>query len=318
MFQPSELRPPYFLTKRCPHCRTVVMNPTVISTGCCPGCGRRVLAWPETAIEPTIDLPMLELTHSRIERITRRFSRHALMALMWFFVFVVGIIVFRDSIRGAIGQWVENDRISDLAVVLAYGPFLVMSIYWCARIVRLNHQSQHCPACRSTLTTHVALLRLTGRCPSCGTFIVANLDLPERDSSKALIPIEMFRAAWQERMKRLNRPLNRATIWLGVVVASSIVLAASLPDFPKWAEKRWGPYGAVAPVMLMSLAVLTAFLPFTVAIVRHSRSRSDGPTADPSMRCPHCETFLEAPGRCIASKRCDTCRRIVFAEPGTV
>jgi hypothetical protein len=305
-------RPTSVKPLNCPHCGQK-LNPhavLVIATHNCPACGRRVVADPEGDAPPAFTLEELDAAHAAAARAQSRVLWCVLVAFLAWLVVALVVILFRDTIRAAVGS---ADAADALFTAVMFVPAVcgVGVAVWTER--RGKRTSPKCPYCAGSLYHFTRLARLTGNCPACGRHVA---QLPPDEPAGVLPTANEFRAA----DRRANRSVGAALFVCAVMVAAPGGLYFIQPDRTAAAlEPRHGELtAAVIAAALMAGWGVCVLVVAILGMCFFSRRQRKRRAAYPVLDCPRCRADLTPVHHVIASRRCPSCRSRVLADPEPV
>ena len=216
------------------------------------------------------------------------------------------VILFRDTIRAAVGSADAADALFTAAVVVpaVYGVGVAV---WAER--RGKRTSPKCPHCAGSLYHFTHLARLTGNCLACGRHLA---DLPADEPTGPLPTANEFRTA----DRRADRSVGAALFECAVIVAVPAgPYFVQLDRIVAALEPRYGELTAtvIAATLMVGWAVgvlVVAVLGLGFFSCRWRKRRA----ADPALNCRRCRADLAPASHVVASGRCPSCHVRVLAD----
>lgn len=282
----------------------------------CPGCGRQVAAPPEADHEhPPFTRDQLDEAGAAFAQISKKLLGISACGVGAFFALFIGVVIYdvfisaEPDLEKKRGWWLIGGM-SAIAVLTSL-PFL-----WI--LSRAERAALKCPSCSASSQRTSRIIRVTGNCGTCGRRMIP---LPPPASEPPLLTVAEYRAA-QARIGGADRhQLVLGLLIVGMIAVIHLpfcVLALANHGDP-WDvfEPQYGLKGSIAIVfsVLAAWSVVIGWL--LIRLMRASDRRfALRRSADPALRCPHCQEGLGgAPAWVVASRRCPACCNVVLAEP---
>ena len=290
----------------------------MIPAGTCPKCGHRVMEFPISNTKPAVSRKQFAELSLTEQKVISSFGRPYLFSGIWFLASMIAIIFFRDTIH----EFCIQNNIAVLFDIFFWGmflPFIVVSIILIIKLERIRSRFPKCGDCRFHLYESKKIIQLTGRCPKCAALVLDENDLPKRDLQKRMLDIEKFHEASKTAIQRAQRPIYLSLFWIAFVIGIGVTISISFPGFNDYINDKFGPILLILiQCTLMTAFVLIATIPCYIALSRLSRICNSGYASVAGPCCPNCGKGLGNSGLCIASKRCEHCREVIFADPDGV
>ena len=318
MYQISDFQPPVWGSRPCPFCKRELSRNRgeVLVSGCCPLCGRTILECSTERVDVPFNSKTLEQFAEKSKSLHSRWAKRSIWTVVWFGIAALGMVLFREEIQRALAGWMSADSVDSILMAVVYLPMIVSLNLMVLQMVWFDKTAPHCSHCRVKLSMNVRCVLATGRCPNCTRFALNDFKLPEGNPTFEKWDISEFVQRRKAIIKKFTNPMNVATVWAGVgMLGLFIVMSLQLvtqTDF----EKRFGilPGTIIAFTSLIGIATVI-WLPEFIAILRASKQLSSGLSSVPNLCCPQCGKGLGNSNLSIATKRCEFCLQIVFAEP---